>query len=183
MGTNSRQNHLRKINFLLGLVVVIISLLVLIFPFQAVVILLSIIAVSLLVIGLARVINGSSNQKLENSVKVWKVLSGVSAIIFSLIGIGFLIVDPILSVNITVFIFGLALLLIGIGRVLTGLINKKFEDWYRYLLLIVGILTLILSIIVIIFPNIGLTIIVIMLAIPLLFNGLLKMILGIIDKD
>ncbi len=183
MGTKVKKENVRKVNFLMGLIVIIISILVLIFSFQAVVTLLFILAISLFIIGLARVINGSSNEKFPNSVRAWKVISGVSAIIISILGIIFLIINPELSVNITIFVFGIALLLIGIGRVLAGLTQNKFDNWYRYLLTIVGIFTIILSIIVIIYPSIGLMIIVIMLALPMLLNGLLKMILGIIDKD
>ena len=183
MGSKIKQENLRKVNFLMGLLIVIISIIVLIFAFEAVVTILYIVAISLLIIGLARIINGSSNEKLENSVKFWKIFSGVAAVIISIIGIAFLVINPVLSVNVIIFVFGIALMLIGIGRILAGLVNSEFDDWYRYLLLIVGGLTLILAIIVILFPGVGLQIIVIMLTVPLMLNGLLKMILGIIDKD
>lgn len=183
MSKKVNQEGLRKINFLSGLLIVIISVLVLIFSFQAVVLLLFILAISLLILGAARIINGSSNEKLKNSVKAWKVISGIAAIILSVIGIVYLLIDPTLSLTIVIIVFGIALLLIGIGRIITGLINNKFKNWYRYLLVLVGLITLILSILVLLYPNIGLMIIVIMLGLPLLLNGILKMILGIIGKE
>ncbi|MFX1275549.1 MAG: DUF308 domain-containing protein [Promethearchaeota archaeon] len=176
------ENHVRLLNIIIGILVCVLSIVIIIFSTAAILVLLFIIANILLIIGIARMYNALTNEKTPKSEIIFKLISASFAIFISLLAEIFMILNPTESILISVIIFGIALLIIGIARIGVGLINKELNNGYRGLIIIVGIITLILSIISIAIPTLGEQILIIIIAVPLLLNGVAKIVLGIISS-
>ena len=78
-----------------------------------------------------------------------------------------------------VFLLALALLAYGIVNLVIAGAASLVSKWMRALLIIVGSLSVILSLIVIGFPGIGLVALVVMLSVTFLLNGIESIISGI----
>ncbi|MFB0501891.1 MAG: hypothetical protein ACETVP_05415 [Candidatus Bathyarchaeia archaeon] len=72
-----------------------------------------------------------------------------------------------------------ALLIHGIARVVVGGFAKVFPSWLRGLLVVVGLLTIVLSVTVFISSAVGFLTLVLILSITFLLNGIARIVSGI----
>ncbi len=71
----------------------------------------------------------------------------------------------------------------GIGRLFIGLFAKKFDSWFRIVLVVIGLLTIILSIVIFLIPEVGEIVLLVLLSINLLINGIGRLMLGIVGPE
>ena len=177
------EKSLRAWNLISGLLQILLAIIILICSLAAILTLLLIFSIAIMVAGLSRIINSISDEKLGNAAVIWKFLTGILAIIVGLIVFFNTFTQPIFTIHILIFIFALALLGIGISRIIVGLLTSDFHTWYRVFLIIVGFLTIGLSVIVLISPSLGFLILILLLSISLLFNGFASLINGIVGPE
>ena len=177
------ERSLRVWNLISGLLQILLAIIVLICSLAAILTLLMILSIAIMVAGLSRIINAISDEKLGNAAAIWKFITGILAIVVGLIVFFNTFTQPILTIQILIFIFALALLGIGISRIIVGLLTSDFYTWYRALIIIVGFLIIGLSVIVLFSQGLGFLILILILSISLLFNGFAKLINGIVGTE
>jgi uncharacterized membrane protein HdeD (DUF308 family) len=89
-----------------------------------------------------------------------------------------LTINPIATAVFSIRLFGLVILLIGLGMLYVGSMNHDYSKQYRSLLMIIGLITMIFGIIILIIPTVGFTLVTIIIAVPLLFNGIIRFLKG-----
>jgi uncharacterized membrane protein HdeD (DUF308 family) len=82
-----------------------------------------------------------------------------------------------------ILLFAFSLLIVGLVGVSVGLEDKELPTGWRALWLVLGITSLVIAVIVIVFPLIGISILIILLGVGLLFNGFNGIIQGVFDSD
>jgi len=129
--------------------------------------------------GVARLINATKNKLLEDEVKTMEYISGILALIIGLFIIIIVFINSSISINMLISLLSIVLLFIGIARTIRGIQVKGFPSWFRILDSIVGILTIVLSAMIFIFPSFSYSILIFILTIALLFNGITRIAFGL----
>jgi uncharacterized membrane protein HdeD (DUF308 family) len=89
------------------------------------------------------------------------------------------IVYPGLGVSILVFMLSFALFIMGGARIIVGIFTKDLKNRLKVANVIVGILTLILSIVAISYSELGTTILIYLISVGLIINGMMRVIVGV----
>ncbi len=103
------------------------------------------------------------------------IIVGVVSIVASII----VIIYPASAIATLITLLAFGLLLIGIGRLTIGISGIEIPGWMRTLAIIVGVASIVASIIVIIYPAIAIAILVMLLAFGLLLIGIERLANGI----
>jgi uncharacterized membrane protein HdeD (DUF308 family) len=183
METQKSTKKFRASNIVFGLLIIILAVMILIFPTTTLTFLIYIVAFTILLGGIIRVINAFSDEKLSNFKVIIRFLVGLILIAFSIIIIVITLIDPGYSILLLINLFAIALLIMGIGRLVIGLFAKGFDSWFRIALFIIGIITIILSIIIFFIPTIGIYALLVLISIELILNGLGRLLLGIVGPE
>lgn len=174
------EKNLRASNFLLGLATILMAIIVLLYSVAGVILLLLIMSIAVIIIGIARLINAYANEKLDSSAKLAKIITGLLAIVFGVIVLINTITKPLVAIDVLILLIAIMFLLIGIARVFVGALTKEYFQWYRVILIIVGIVVIILSIIVLFNLRMDDLMLIFILALSMLLTGIARLILGII---
>ncbi|MFX1562066.1 MAG: DUF308 domain-containing protein [Promethearchaeota archaeon] len=159
---------LRGTDFILGIISIIAAILVLIFQTLAIQTLITIIAIGLILLGLARILRGFFSKILSDYLRTLNVAAGLIVLIGALVTILF----PGLAIQLIIWVLAFALLVIGVVRLVIGGFGKAFPIWLRGLLIIIGIITIIFSVAVFVFQSLGELTLVILLSLALLSSGI-----------
>jgi uncharacterized membrane protein HdeD (DUF308 family) len=149
----------------LGVLAVILSITLLVYPRSSVVSIVYLAAVVLLIVGIEKVITGlfaSSKSRMAS------VGLGILVIILSLIVMAF----PLSTSIFLIYLLGVALLIYGISRIVHGIGDKERSGWSRWSSLGIGVLMIIISIIIMVLPGAGLAFVGILIGIALLIAGI-----------
>lgn len=87
------------------------------------------------------------------------------------------------AVAFMIFLFSFALMFIGLAGIIVGAGGKTLPSWRRGLDLVLGLLSILIAILVIIFPLTGISILIILLGIGLLINGVLGITSGVSNTN
>ena len=177
------QKNLKTLNIIIGLLAIISSIFILLFTLSAVLGLLLILAFTLLFIGIARLSNAFWNELLSTKAKIIKASVGLISIVMSLILILVIVLYPATLILILIYIFSIILFIIGIDRCFIGYITKSYISWYRVLLIIIGVITVVLSTLIFVIPIYDVRLFISLLSISVLLNGLARVILGLKDIE
>ncbi|MFX0188835.1 MAG: DUF308 domain-containing protein [Candidatus Hodarchaeota archaeon] len=180
MSKRISEKNLRTANILLGITIITIAIVVLLYSVAAVITLLLIISSAVIILGIARLINGYANDKLDSSAKIMKILSGLIAIIFGVIVLISTLITPLVAIQILIILICILLFIIGVARVFVGALTTEYYSWYRILLVIIGIGVIILSVTVFLNLDKSHTFLIFLLAIAILLTGIARLIFGII---
>ncbi|MFO7797407.1 MAG: DUF308 domain-containing protein [Promethearchaeati archaeon] len=177
------KNNIRIYNIVTGLVEMGLAILVLIFSVEAVIAFLIFLGIGMLIVGFARMIDALTDEKLSNIQLIWRLVVSVAIIILSLITVFLTITNPTLAITILIIWIGIAFLLTGLVRFFEGILMKEYWGWMRGLFIVVGLITIILAFLVILFPILGFIYIIVTFSISLLLNGLVRFLLGIVNIE
>jgi uncharacterized membrane protein HdeD (DUF308 family) len=172
-----KSDWVRALRVIVGLIAIAAAVAALIFPGLSVITLLFLLSFALFFLGIARIVHSAKAKLWSKGLRALYAVAGVLAVILGAIVLAF----PLLGMATLVFLLALALLAYGIvslvigGSAAASLVSK----WKRALLVIVGVLSVIFSIIVLVFPSIGLVTLVVWLSISFLLNGIESIISGI----
>ena len=134
------------------------------------------------IFGIGRLIDAFSDDKLNKFAVIAKFLTGLLASIMGIIILSIIIIYSTFSIIFLINLFALVLLIIGIVRIVIGILVDKYSMEYRILLIIVGILSFIVSLVVLFLPPFNYYISVLMISLTLLINGLARVFYGLYEK-
>jgi uncharacterized membrane protein HdeD (DUF308 family) len=158
----------------LGVIAIILSIYVIAYPGIAVVTIIIILAIVLMVIGIFEIITGifalGANRSRWGSVGL-----GVLALIISGIALAF----PVGATAFVIILLAIALLFIGISRVIRGVGDKHSRGWARGFSIGVGALAIVLSGMIMVSPHFGAALVGLILGIALLILGIEIIVSGI----
>ncbi|MEJ2248570.1 MAG: DUF308 domain-containing protein [Candidatus Lokiarchaeota archaeon] len=175
--------NLGYINVILGLLIIGLGFLLLLTSIINIFEVLLIHAIAIFIIGIAKITNSLSNEKLNQGLSTWKFIIGLLAVLLAVMVLFTAIFEPLfLTVEMLVALFGFVFLLIGLEQIAKAIITKSYLNWYRVLILIVGIVNFILSIGIIIILQVN-PLELIFLSILLIANGIVRFFLGIIGTE
>jgi uncharacterized membrane protein HdeD (DUF308 family) len=172
-----KSDWVRALRVIVGLIAIAASVVALTFPGLSVITLLFLLSFVLLFLGIARIAHSVKAKLWSKGLRALYAVVGVVALILGAVVLAF----PLLGIATLVFLLAFALLAYGIvslvigGSAAASLVSK----WMRALLAIVGALSVIFSLVVLVFPGIGLVTLVIWLSVSFLLNGIESMISGI----
>jgi uncharacterized membrane protein HdeD (DUF308 family) len=170
----------KNFNIISGIFIIILSVLLLIYSAAAVVIILVILAIVMLFIGITQILNVRSDDNLEGTSLYVKYLIGILELIVGIILIISLTTDPIATAVFSIRFLGLVILLVGLAMLYVGSMNNDYSKQYRYILIVIGLLTMIFGVLILAIPSVGINIIAFLVAFPLLFIGLTRLLKGIL---
>ena len=159
----------------LGAVAVILSIFILINPALATVSIVLIASIILLIVGIEQVILGLFVKQKSRFVSIGL---GVLVIILSSIIIAY----PKGTTALLIYILAFALLFNGVSRLIHGWRDRLRRGWSRGFRIGVGALEIGLSIAILVSPNMGATLVGILIAIALLIAGIQIIISGIFGR-
>lgn len=162
-----------------GGIAILLSLVILAIPAGSIVTVILFLSIIFLIFGLERIANGVASSSSKRSSRIANIGLGVIVIALSIVLMEF----PITTTGFLIILGALALLFSGISRIVHG-ISGDFSGSSRGILIGVGILSVVISLVVIANPiEFGLVLLAIMLAITLLIGGIEMIALGIRGSD
>ena len=166
---------LRAFDIILGLIAVVLSVVVLAYQELAILTMIFVLSIVLLVIGIARILNGVFAKYLSDGIRAANVAIGLVAIALGIVAL----VYTDLTTQLLIYIISFALLLNGVARLVIGGFGKAFPKWFRAFFVVVGVLTIILAVVVFVSSDFGFLALVLMLSFTFMFNGVARIIQGI----
>ena len=139
-----------------------------------IIIALEIFSLGLLLTGITWLVWGIYVMKTNTYARAFMIFTGVLLVIFSLIDLIFLS----LPADFLIIFPAIGMMLIGLSRIVLGVIVGDIPLWIQMLQVLAGILTLNLAAFVFIFSNVGFEILLIFLLISMIANGLVRVIIG-----
>ena len=136
------------VNLISGLLILGISIWMLLDSGAAVDFFITMIAIALVVLGIARIIVGTSHDELKKSAKFVKISSGIIAVIIGLSVNLIHIRWPTVSIIWLYLLAAAGLLVIGFARFFRGLQARQYPLWYRIIILIAGCASIVISILI-----------------------------------
>jgi uncharacterized membrane protein HdeD (DUF308 family) len=85
--------------------------------------------------------------------------------------------------QVLIYILSFALLLNGIARLVIGGFARALPRWLRGIFVVVGLVTIVLSVFVFVSPAFGFLALVLMLSFTFLFNGIARIAQGIVGTE
>jgi uncharacterized membrane protein HdeD (DUF308 family) len=170
---------LRFLQVVLGLISIGLSIVVLASPASAIDFVVILVAVVLFIVGIERIASGISAASTKASSSIVNIGVGVLVIILSSVAIAF----PLESAVFLIILGAVALLFSGIARLVHGLVDSNNAGWSRAALIFVGILSIIISLIVLAHPaSIGVPLLAFMISLALVIIGIEMVALGIAGR-
>jgi uncharacterized membrane protein HdeD (DUF308 family) len=175
MSETKSPGWLRAFDIVFGLIAVVLSVVVLAYQELAILTMILVLSIVLLVTGIARIFGGIFAKYLSDGIRAFNVGIGIVAIALGIVAL----VYPNLTEQVLIYILSFALLLNGVARLLIGGFAKAFPKWLRGFFAVVGILTIVLSVVVFVYSEFGVLALVLMLSFTFMFNGIARIVQGI----
>jgi uncharacterized membrane protein HdeD (DUF308 family) len=157
----------------LGIITIILSIYVIAFPAIALVTIVYIVAIILLVVGIFEIITGIFG--IGGRSRWGSVGLGVLAMIIAGIALAF----PTGTTYFLIILLAIALLFVGISRVIRGFGDKHSRGWARAFSIGVGALAIVISVFIMVAPHFGAALVGLILGIALLILGIEIIVSGI----
>ncbi|MFX1504019.1 MAG: DUF308 domain-containing protein [Promethearchaeota archaeon] len=183
MSKRSAEKGLAASNIGYGLLIMILAVTIFFYSGSAIIMLILLFSAILILSGMARIINAFSNEELTNSGAIVKFISGILLILITIYIIIAIFIDPSFSVAFVVFIYSIALFIIGVSRIFMGIAGAKYIKWFRILNLIIGIIVVILTLIILFLPDLNDSTTFSMFSIAIFLSGFTRFLLGFTGKE
>jgi uncharacterized membrane protein HdeD (DUF308 family) len=175
MSETKAPGWLRAFDVIFGLIAVVLSVVVLAYQELAILTLIFILSIVLLITGIARILTGIFAKYLFDGIRALNFGVGMVAMVLSIVAILY----PNLTTQVLIYILSIVLLLNGVTRLVIGGFARAFPKWLRGFFVVVGLLTIILSVVVFVSSAFGLLALVLMLSFTFMFNGIARIIQGV----
>jgi uncharacterized membrane protein HdeD (DUF308 family) len=159
---------IRISQIVLGGIAIALSLAVISSPRAGIVTITFLLSITLLVVGIERLVTGFAPSEQSKSSKFGNIGLGALAAILGIAVLAF----PVFTTGALVTLLALGLLFIGIARIIHGISDKNLSKWSRGSLVGVGILSLAVSFTVFAYPAFGVLLLTLVLGINLLIIGI-----------
>ena len=158
-------------NVFVGLIYITISTTILALLNVDIIVLIDLLTITLLLIGVSRILNGIFSGKSKQYLRILKIPVGLLLIIMSIVV--FVFRDTHITLQILLITIGI--LVNSVLRIIIGVYDKNEDFWFRIILISIGTLTLIISCLLLIFPSWGVIPFIILLAISFILNGIARL--------
>lgn len=175
MNEKKAPNWLRALNIVFGLICVLLSAVVLAYPGLDILTLILILSTALLVVGLGRIIVGVFAKYISIRLRTINVGAGLLEIAVTITTILY----PQYITQTLIQLLSVALLVHGTTSAIVGRFAKTLPSLLRGLFVVVGLLSITLSVVALVSIPIGFLSLVYILSIGYLSNGIAEIILGI----
>ena len=160
-----------------GLIVIIVAIAAFLESSASYILALEILSFGLLITGIAWIVWGIHLLHANKNARIFIVLSGTGIIALALVDFVFYSLPPEFLILFPAF----GLILVGISRIVLGIILGNVPLWIQMLQFLAGILTLNLVALVFLFTDAGFFAILTILVISLMVNGLVRLIVSRTD--
>jgi uncharacterized membrane protein HdeD (DUF308 family) len=168
---------LRSLEIVTGLLAIVFGVLVLVYPGWGVGALIILLSIGLIFAGVSSV-SLAGYSLLPNGIRAMGVISGILCLILALL----VIIFPGFGVSTLIIIVSFGLLIYGVSRIYLSSTLKGTEGWIRGMLVAVGVIDIILSVAVIVLPNVALLTLAYILAFVLIISGVETIISGAVGR-
>jgi len=175
MSVKKYPGWLRALDVVLGIIAILLAIVVLAFPGLAILTLIIILTIALLIIGIGRILFGIFKRGLSGGARALNIIVGILALILAFV----ILLYPGIATLFLVYYLAVSLLFTGIAMIGTGGTDKSFPSWLRGLLITVGISIFVISVVVIIFPALGLLTLLYIISINFLLYGIGRIFSGV----
>jgi uncharacterized membrane protein HdeD (DUF308 family) len=165
---------IRILQVIVGIIAISISIAEILNPGFGLELLVFLLSITIFVIGIERVSMGFLPNMTKSS-RITNIVLGALAIVLAIIVIAF----PIFTIGFLVRLLSIGLLFIGFSRIVHGILDKRISKWSRAFLIGVGILSIVVSFMVLTNPFLGLFLLILILAVNLLIIGIESIVEGI----
>jgi hypothetical protein len=100
---------------------------------------------SLAIFGILKIINGLNKKKKDNSGNLNKILLGTVYLIFGVLFLNFILIQPNITGNIIITLIAFPMLIVGIAAVVKGYLVDIYLIGSRLINIIIGIITIVIS--------------------------------------
>jgi|SRR6476620_8210124 len=167
---------LRAIQIGFGIIIVILSLIVILNPIVGFLSIIWLLGILLFIIGIEMII---SHGFTPHRSRFAGIGLGIAVIVLAIISIGF----PLIASIVIISLLGIALLLSGISKIIHGFNDKYNKSWKRGLSIAAGVFSMILAIMIFIFPVLGIAFAGLLIGIALLVTGLQMITNGVVSRS
>jgi uncharacterized membrane protein HdeD (DUF308 family) len=166
---------IRILQIVLGGIAIALSLAVIVNPGVGIATLTFLLSITLLVVGIERMVTGLTLSKHSKSSLFVNIGLGALAALLGIAVLAF----PLFTIGVLVTLLALGLLFTGIARIIHGISDKNTSKWSKGFLVGVGILSLAVSFMVFAYPALGVFLLILVLGINLLIIGIQSVAYGI----
>ncbi len=166
---------IRSLQIVLGAIAIALSLAVIVNPGVGIATLTFLLSITLLVVGIERLVTGLTLSKHSKSSRFGNIGLGALAALLGIAVMAF----PLFTTGVLVTLLALGLLFTGIARVIHGISDKNTSKWSKGFLVGVGVLSLAVSFMVFASPALGVFLLTLVLGINLLIIGIQSVAYGI----
>jgi uncharacterized membrane protein HdeD (DUF308 family) len=159
---------IRILQIVLGGIAIALSLAIIANPGVGIATLTFLLSITLLVVGIERVVTGLTLSKHSKSSQFGNIGLGALAALLGIAVLAF----PLFTTGVLITLLALGLLFTGIARIIHGMSEKNTSKWSKGLLVGVGILSLAVSFMVFASPALGVFLLTLVLGINLLIIGI-----------
>jgi uncharacterized membrane protein HdeD (DUF308 family) len=149
-------------------------------PDVAVTTLIFLLYVALLIIGIGRILIGALAKHLPVGIRILSIIAGLILIGLSIAVLAYQY--PYFATDLMIAMFAFALLMYGISSITIGGFSKILPNWVRGLFVAEGIFAIIISIVVLVVPDIAILTLVFLLSFALVWNGIIAIVSGVTGK-
>ena len=167
---------LRIAQIVLGSIAIALSGMVLANPDVTTLFFVTLLAISLIMVGISKIIQGALVKQLSKGPRIISIVIGI----ISIAGGFFSLANPIAVVLTLIMIITIFILIHGVGHVANGIASKNESKGSRIANIIIGGIVIGFSVILYAYPGLTLVLMVMFVSIGLLFNGIGSIISGTI---
>lgn len=164
MSTFKTSGGLQAFQIGFGIIIVILSVIVIFNPLKGFLSFIWVLGILLFVTGIETIIR---NLYKPHRYRFAGISLGIAIIILAIVAVTF----PLITSIIVISLLGIALLFSGISKIIDGINEKHIRNWKWGFIVGSGILSIILSIAILVFPVIGIIIAGLLIGISLLVTG------------
>jgi len=168
---------LRGLEVVAGLLVMVFGVLVLVFPGWGVATLVVLLSMGLLFAGIGA-ISFAGFSSLSSGLRVVSAIAGIISLIMALL----VVIFPGYGVLTLIVLVSLGLIVYGFSRIFLAYTLKATAGWLRGMIVVVGVLDIILSVVVLIFPGLAVLTFTVILSLALLVSGAEMIVSGAIGR-
>jgi len=165
---------IRILQIIVGIIALAFSIAVISNPGFGLGLLIFLLSLTLFVVGIERISIGLL-PKMTKSSRISNIILGALTIGLAIVVIAF----PIFTMGFLVTLLAVGLAFLGVARIVHGILDKQTSKWSRAFLIGVGILSIVVSFLVITEPFLGLFLLILLLAVNLLIIGIESIVLGV----
>ncbi|HEX5186882.1 MAG TPA: DUF308 domain-containing protein [Nitrososphaeraceae archaeon] len=165
---------IRILQVIIGIIAISLSIAEILNPGFGLDLLIFLLSITIFAIGIERISMGFMPNMTKSS-RITNIILGALAIVLAIIVIAF----PVFTIGFLVRLLSIGLLFIGFSRIVHGVLDKRLPKWPRAFLIGVGILSIVVSLMVLTNPFLGLFLLILILAVNFLIIGIESIVEGV----